>query len=190
MLARRQALGALALGAAAIACGAPARAPRSARRTKSTPETDFDVRTEYPPMPPLADGVYARRRARARELARDAGASVVFATSGATSFAYLAGDDFGRSERLIALLLPVEGEPFVLAPSFEAPRVRRGVRALDVGGWEEHEDPIARSKSGSKGRAPRSSSSRPRPTPWPQRSRARSPTRRSSTARASSRSCA
>jgi Xaa-Pro dipeptidase len=88
--------------------------------------------------------VYQRRRARLRQLAGDGRADFVLATSGATSFAYLVGADFGRSERLIALALPVAGgEPWVLAPGFEVQRVRRGARGLEVQGWEEHQDPVA-----------------------------------------------
>lgn len=148
---RREVLWSLALGAGAIACGSGAGklagarvAHPSRRRARTTPATDFAIGTSYPPIAPLGDDVYARRRTRARELARDARADVVLATSGASSFAYLVGGDFGRSERLIALLLPITGEPLLLAPSFEVERVRQRARNLEVRGWEESEDPIAK----------------------------------------------
>jgi Xaa-Pro dipeptidase len=147
VLGRRQALATMAWGLHAAACapraGAGSIAPR-APVPPTTPATDFDVRTAYPPIPPLGDDVYVRRRARARELARGAKADLLFVTSGTANFSYLVGGDFGRSERLIALLLPVDGEPVVVAPSFEVERVKRRARRLDVAGWEENEDPIAK----------------------------------------------
>jgi Xaa-Pro dipeptidase len=87
--------------------------------------------------------VFARRHDRLRELARKAGASLVFVTSGTTSFAYLAGGRVERSERLIALLLPLDGEPFLVAPAFEVERMRRQTRIQKVRPWEEHESPFA-----------------------------------------------
>ena len=97
----------------------------------------------YPPLAPLGDATFARRYDRLRALAREAGASVVFMTSGTTSFAYLAGGKVERSERLIALVLPVEGEPFLVAPAFEVERMRRQTRIRDVRPWEEQQSPFA-----------------------------------------------
>jgi Xaa-Pro dipeptidase len=150
-LGRRQLLSALALGAVGCASSEGARSPSpspTSGRSRTIPETDFAIRTSYPALPPLRDEVYARRRARARELAQAAGADVVLATSGTASFTYLVGADFGRSERLIAFVLPCDArslreEGVVFAPSFEVERVRRGARAVTVRGWEEHESPIA-----------------------------------------------
>ena len=69
---------------------------------------------------------------------------MLVATSGATNFTYLVGSDYGRSERLIALVLPVDGKPTLVAPAFEVERVRRGSRIeAAVRGWEEQEDPFA-----------------------------------------------
>ncbi|MBX3227587.1 MAG: aminopeptidase P family protein [Labilithrix sp.] len=146
---RRQLLGGLAgaaLGACAPRSTGPSRAPS---RVRTIPETTFRVRTEYPSLPPLPDEVYAARRAAARERARSAGADVILATSGSANFGYLAGADFGRSERLIALVLSVVGDAVLLAPSFELARVQKRVRAtppasLILRGWEESEDPIAK----------------------------------------------
>ena len=98
----------------------------SSPRVPTLPRTNITVRSHYEPIPPFGADVYARRLERARQLARDADASMLFATSGATNFTYLVGSNYGRSERLIALLLPVDGAPVLIAPSFEAERVRRG----------------------------------------------------------------
>lgn len=86
--------------------------------------------------------MFARRQDRLRKLAREAGASLVMVTSGTTSFAYLAGGRVERSERLIALFLPVDGEAVMVAPGFEVERMHRQTRVKDVRPWEEHENPF------------------------------------------------
>jgi Xaa-Pro dipeptidase len=143
-------------GAAAVSaalpsslCGQAAAVPsRSAGKT--TPATNIEIKTSYPEIPPFGADVYERRIERARALTRDMGGTVLVATSGATNFEYLVGRNFGRSERLIALFVPQTGEPFIIAPSFEAERVRRGAKVGRVVPWEEHESPyeIARKALG------------------------------------------
>lgn len=165
---RRRVLGGLAALAAAPACaGAPGRPvttapPTPAATTTTTTATTATAATaagagagaaaaaapSYPALPPLGDGVFARRRDRLCALARQAGANLVFVTSGTTAFAYLAGGRIGRSERLIAMVIPVRGEPFLIAPAFEAERMRRETRVRDVRPWEEHEDPYAAARDG------------------------------------------
>jgi Xaa-Pro dipeptidase len=138
---RRELLGGLAMIALAPGCGASSSArPPSVAEAPSPAGTP---RAPYPPIPPLGDATFARRYERLRALAREAGASVVFATSGTTSFAYLAGARVERSERLIALVVPVESDPFLVAPAFEVERLRRQTRIQDVRPWEEHESPFA-----------------------------------------------
>ncbi|KPK81959.1 MAG: hypothetical protein AMS25_04420 [Gemmatimonas sp. SM23_52] len=59
-----------------------------------------------------------------------------------TSFTYLTDASFGRSERLIALVVPVQGKPLIVAPKFEMERVARAVKSVsEIWGWEEHENP-------------------------------------------------
>jgi len=123
---------------------AVAAAPAESSRGPTVPRTNIAIKTRYTPLPPLDGGVFERRLERARQLTRDAGGDALIATSGATNFAYLVGADYGRSERLIALVLPVEGPPTLIAPAFEVERVRRGSRiGAPVRGWEEQEDPFA-----------------------------------------------
>ncbi|MFL5613278.1 MAG: M24 family metallopeptidase [Gemmatimonadaceae bacterium] len=112
-------------------------------RVPTLPRTNIAVRSSYDPISPFDKSVFARRLERARQLTRDAGGAVMIATSGATNFTYLVGSNFGRSERLIALVLPVDSAPVIVAPSFEVERVRRGSR-IDafVHGWEESADPF------------------------------------------------
>ncbi|HEX3759296.1 MAG TPA: Xaa-Pro peptidase family protein [Kofleriaceae bacterium] len=145
---RRQLLGGLAVLAAVPGCAAGPAQPQMAAGTAAPAPAPGAAAppaapTKYPPLPPLGDAVFARRHDRLRALAREAGAGVVFVTSGTTSFAYLAGGRVERSERLIALVLPVEGAPFLVAPAFEVERMRRQTRLRDVRPWEEHESPYA-----------------------------------------------
>lgn len=135
-------------GVAGAAVLRPPRMPRflhahEPARTPTVPATNIVTRQQYPPIAPLDTSVFDRRLERARQLTRDAGATVLFATSGATNFDYLVGADFWRSERLIALVLPVDGPASLVAPSFEVERVRRGARVGTVHGWEESADPFA-----------------------------------------------
>jgi Xaa-Pro dipeptidase len=113
-------------------------------RVPTLPRTNIMIKSRYTPIPAFDPSVFSRRLDRARQLTRDVGGSVLFATSGATNFAYLVGSNYGRSERLIALLLPVDGVPVLIAPSFEVERVRRGSHIdASVRGWEEQENPFA-----------------------------------------------
>ena len=115
-----------------------------AAKVPTMPRTNIVVKSSYEPIAPFDANVFARRLERARQLTRDAGGSVLLATSGATNFSYLVGSNYGRSERLIALVLPVDGAPVLIAPSFEVERVRRGSRIdAPVRGWEEQADPFA-----------------------------------------------
>jgi len=144
VIGRRELLGGFAVAAMVPGCTTPrAAAPAGATPAPSTTAAAGPAVTAYPPLPPLGDATFARRYDRLRALARDAGANVVFVTSGTTSFTYLVGGRVERSERLIALLLPVDGDPVLVAPSFEVERMRRQTRQHDVRPWEEHESPYA-----------------------------------------------
>jgi Xaa-Pro dipeptidase len=128
---RRQVLAAVAAGGAwACSNRMPAAAPPQGASRRA-------------PLAPLSEATFARRLDRVRTLAREAGAEAAFVTSGTTSFAYLAGAPMDRSERLIALVVPAEGDPLLVAPAFELERVRRAVRVrATLRGWEESASPF------------------------------------------------
>ncbi len=81
------------------------------------------------------------RLARAQALMRAQGIGAVLVESG-SSLTYFTGVRWGRSERLTAAVLPVEGDPVLVTPFFEEPSVREtlGVPA-EVRTWQEDEDP-------------------------------------------------
>src|SRR5262245_57223484 len=69
--------------------------------------------------------------------------------TGGTSLTYFLGARWGTSERLMAVVLPVRGEPFVVVPHFEEDRVREQLRLgplsdAELRLWQEDESPYAR----------------------------------------------
>src|SRR4029077_10709938 len=92
--------------------------------------------------PSLPPEVFARRLDRARGELKARGLDLLIATP-STNYEYFAGYNPGRSERLIALLLPVVGPPAIVCPSFEVERIKRHSVVTELRGWEEQEDPHA-----------------------------------------------
>ncbi len=83
------------------------------------------------------------RLARAQALMRANGIGAVLIESGSI-LTYFTGIRWGRSERLTAAILPVEGDPCIVTPFFEEPSVRQtlGIPA-EVRVWQEDESPHA-----------------------------------------------
>src|SRR5438094_3491356 len=90
--------------------------------------------------PSVGPEVFQRRLDRARAELRARGLQCLIATPG-TNYEYLTGYNPGRSERLIALILPLEGAPAVVCPSFETERIKRHSTVTDARGWDEQDDP-------------------------------------------------
>src|SRR5206468_5940113 len=69
--------------------------------------------------------------------------------TGGTSFDYFTGMEWGLSERLLAVVLPVKGTPFVVCPAFEHDRAMEQVKqgplgtGTEVMTWQEDESPTA-----------------------------------------------
>jgi Xaa-Pro dipeptidase len=83
---------------------------------------------------------------KAGRLMRDNEIGAVVLTGG-TSMKYFTGMDWGLSERLLAVVLPSKGAPFLVTPAFERDRALEQVakgpldKATEVMTWEEHESP-------------------------------------------------
>jgi Xaa-Pro dipeptidase len=92
--------------------------------------------------PSLSPEVFARRLERARGELKARGLDLLIATP-STNYEYFTGYNPGRSERLIALLVPVAGTPAIVCPSFEVERIKRHSIVTELHGWEEQEDPHA-----------------------------------------------
>lgn len=109
----------------------PAITSLKSRKSEATPITPEERRS---------------RVARAQELmAQNKIQSICLA--GGTSLDYFSGVRWGNSERLFIMVIPVRGEPFFVAPSFEEDRAREQI-SLGNGGahaqvftWREDESP-------------------------------------------------
>jgi Xaa-Pro dipeptidase len=88
----------------------------------------------------MPSNAYSSRAARARELMRAEKIDLLFALP-SRNMAYLSKVQTWRSERLIALLLPLEGDPAVISPAFEEERLRRSSGFNNIATWKESEDP-------------------------------------------------
>ena len=88
----------------------------------------------------------AERRVRldeARAAASRAGADALLVTAGA-SLRYFTGVSWSPTERVVALLLPVRGEPIIVCPAFErGSLVAELAIEADIRLWEEDHDPVA-----------------------------------------------
>ena len=105
-----------------------------------------DRRTVAPPLrpafqePTLSPEVFARRIARAQAELKTRKWDFLIATPG-TTYLYLTGDNPGRSERLIALIIPASGDPMIVCPAFEVDRIKRHAASVAIVAWEEQSSP-------------------------------------------------
>src|SRR5207253_1227673 len=90
--------------------------------------------------PTLAPEVFTRRIERAQAELKGRKLDSLIATPG-TNYEYFTGYNPGRSERLITLILPLDGAPAVVCPSFETERIKRHSTVADARGWDEQDDP-------------------------------------------------
>ncbi len=120
------------LGSAAAAAGTAALTPGALLARASEPSLP-------PPLPPE---VFRGRQARLRERARATGLDALVVTP-STNLAYAADLAIGRSERLTALVLLVDGPSVLITPSFEEANHRRTAVVDEVRTWQEDGDPIA-----------------------------------------------
>ncbi len=92
---------------------------------------------------PIGREERAARLTRAQALMKANGIGAVLIEPGA-SLLYFTGVRWGRSERLTAAVIPVEGDPIIVTPFFEEPSVRESLGiAAEIRVWQEHEDPFA-----------------------------------------------
>lgn len=91
----------------------------------------------------IAAAEYQTRLERARALMRGCGADALLVTAGA-SLRWFTGIAWGASERLVAMLLTLRGDPVLVCPAFEEGSLDAVLKIpADKRLWEEHEDPHA-----------------------------------------------
>jgi Xaa-Pro dipeptidase len=142
---------------AAPVAGASAETVWARRRPESrTGQETRATQSALPPafdkLKPLGDRVkpirtdeLQSRIAHAQKLMTDAKPrfDVVFVTPG-TTMAYFVGTPWGLSERIVALLIPREGDPILICPAFEEGRLREQLRwPIEVRVWQEDDNSYA-----------------------------------------------
>ena len=156
---RRGFLGASTLAVAATACGVT-----GGQSEQSATTTDGDLPKPIASLTSMADQATPistdERRARldrARELMQRNKIDAVVLPGG-TSLRYFTGLQWGISERLLALVLPAKGKPFMVTPHFEEARAMEQLKngpvdtGADILTWQEHESPYALIAKGLKDR--------------------------------------
>src|SRR3989449_4283875 len=111
---------------------------RSLGRLFRVPRSTF--RVSPPQEPSLSPEVCARRVERAQVELKSRKLDCLIATP-STNYEYFTGYNPGRSERLIAVVLPATGKPVVVCPAFEVERIMQHSALTDARGWEEQENP-------------------------------------------------
>src|SRR5213080_4585014 len=84
--------------------------------------------------PTLAPEVFARRIERAQTELNSRKLDCIIATPG-TNYEYFTGYNPGRSERLIAVVIPATGKTVVVCPAFEVERIKQHSALTDARGW-------------------------------------------------------
>jgi len=104
--------------------------------------------SEFSELKPMLEGVepitlaeHTSRIEKAQMLMSQHGIDALILESG-SGLEYITGVRWGRSERLLAAILPISGEPTYVCPAFEEARLREKlILGDDVRIWQEHESP-------------------------------------------------
>jgi len=155
---RRQFLGASTLAVAATACGVTGgQSERSESSDSDLPAPIAALTSMADQATPISNDERRARLDRARQLMQQKKIDAV-ALPGGTSLRYFTGLQWGNSERLLALVLPAKGKPFLVVPSFEKARAMEQLKEGPIGTdadilvWDEHESPYALVAKGLKDR--------------------------------------
>lgn len=149
------------LGASATAAAAVTLFGRTADASTTSPTDDppaiAALKSLRDKATPISVAERQARIERARELMR-ANAMQALMLTGGTSLDYFTGMRWGLSERLLAVVIPVRGNAFLVTPKFEEARALEQARtgplgaATEVLAWEEDESPYALVASGLRNR--------------------------------------
>ena len=150
MTTRRDFLATSSASLAALAVTGCAKAEADASGAAST---QSDLPPAIAALAPMTDGVVPisvdERKARlekARRLMTEQKIDALM-LAGGTSMEYFTGMRWGNSERLLAVVIPAKGAPFLVTPKFEEERALEQAHMGPLGkeatvyAWEEHENP-------------------------------------------------
>jgi Xaa-Pro dipeptidase len=151
MPSRRQFLSTSSIALTAVATGAARaqghRAP-APQQGGALPPSIAALTSMRAQMRPITVEERRQRIEKAKRLmtAQQLGAMML---TGGTSLDYFTGMQWGFSERLLTVIIPVRGAPFVVCPAFERDRALEQVhkgpldQSTDVMTWQEDESPYA-----------------------------------------------
>jgi len=153
MISRRHFLGVSSLAAAGVAtnCQAPGEAPGGdavgAGAGADLPPSIGALTSRVHEATPISAEERAVRIEKARGLMVDRGMDALMLTGG-TSLLYFTNIRWGLSERLFSVVIPVDGQAFLVCPAFEEDRAREQLHGgpledTEVLTWQEHESPYA-----------------------------------------------
>jgi len=162
MLSRRQFIGSSTLALAGTACGV-GKAASNAHGSHDTQQGDAK---KLPPSiaaltsmkgqaTPISVEERRGRLERARALMTDSKLDAIV-LAGGTSLVYFTGMRWGNSERLTCVVIPAQGNAFIVTPKFEEERTLEQARTGPLGTgtqvltWEEDESPYERVAQGLK----------------------------------------
>jgi Xaa-Pro dipeptidase len=143
MISRRDFLG---LPVAVTAAGTALRASQQLPDAPSTPKSFEALSSMRDQARPITADERRGRIEKARRLMAEHKIDALILTGG-TSLVYYTNIRWGISERLLAIIIPIKGEPFVVCPAFEEDRAREQMArgpftgSSDVRTWQEHENP-------------------------------------------------
>jgi Xaa-Pro dipeptidase len=149
MLSRRKFLGTSSLALAGAACGTPSRSPVQAAATPSAtklPPSIGALTAMTSQAVPISVAERRGRLDRARTLMGDNRLDAII-LAGGTSLVYFTGMHWGNSERLTCVVIPRQGEAFIVTPKFEEERTLEQARTGPLGSgtrvltWEEDQSP-------------------------------------------------
>jgi len=93
---------------------------------------------------PIRPEEYEQRIAHAQKLMTDSSPQfqALYVTPG-TSLVYFTGIRWWPSERILGLLIPRQGDPFLVSPAFEEGRLREQLRwPVEIRTWQEDDSPF------------------------------------------------
>ncbi len=161
MISRRHFLGASSLaaaGAALTSCAptGPDATGASAGTAGTLPPSIARLTSWADRAKPITNEERTARVEQAKRLMKDNGLDALFLMGG-TSMVYFTNIGWGGGERMFAVVIPVNGEAFVVCPAFEEDRAREQIALsplanADVLTWQEHENPALRVAQGLKSR--------------------------------------
>jgi len=127
--------------AGTVAAGLPTWTTKAAQR--QLPEAFERLKPIRDRVKPITTEEFQARMAQAQKLMREAKPpfTALYVTPGSSQY-YFCGIRWGGGERLMALVIPRQGDPLLVCPAFEEGRLRELLRTpIEIRVWQEDESP-------------------------------------------------